>query len=287
MTSAEHSPIAFAGRKIPKIDCHTHIVNPEIRDEYFSRTDGWALVMQFPDSIRPNPLCAETVRSDPRLFMCAAVDLKGDIPSRLREIEPCLARDKIVGLKIYLNYQAGRASDEKLFPVYDFARKHRLTVTFHTGLCSLVLPTDKDLEGSNAIYIEAAARLYPDVNFVIAHLDDPRYDQCVEILSRNENLFSDFSGVYEVGASEVNDVEGTIASFFRILHRKPDMEKKILFGTDFCPPINLDRLEEYELTAERIFAPEDLPSVYYQNCLRAFPRLREYIKIAGGDGSGL
>ncbi|MBR5743312.1 MAG: amidohydrolase family protein, partial [Clostridia bacterium] len=145
MTSAEHGPIGFAAGKIPKIDCHTHIVTPEIRDEYFSRTDGWALVMQFPDSIYPNPLCAETVRSDPRLFMCAAVDLKGDIPSRLREIEPMIERDKIVGLKIYLNYQTGRASDEKLFPVYDFARKHRLTVTFHTGLCSLVLPTDKDL----------------------------------------------------------------------------------------------------------------------------------------------
>ena len=30
-----------------KIDCHTHIINEKIRDEYFSKTDGYAIVMQF------------------------------------------------------------------------------------------------------------------------------------------------------------------------------------------------------------------------------------------------
>ena len=43
-----------------KIDCHTHIINEKMRDEYFSRTDSTALVMQFPDSILQNP---ETVRT--------------------------------------------------------------------------------------------------------------------------------------------------------------------------------------------------------------------------------
>ncbi len=262
-------------KEVPKIDCHTHIVSPEIRDEYFSRTDGWALVMQFPSSIFPNPRCAETVRSDPRLFLCAAVDLKAPIAGQLERIEPRIEEDKIVGLKIYLTYQKGRASDEKMLPVYEFARKNRLTVTFHTGLCSLVLPTDKDLEGSSAAYIELAARAFPDVNFVIAHLDDPRYEECVEILSRNENLFSDVSGVYETGAKEATDVEGTIRNYDRILHSRPGMEKKILYGTDFCPPINLDRIPEYEYTMDSIFPAETRADIYRGNCLRAFPRLRD------------
>ena len=68
--------ISFSRKSVPRIDCHTHIVTPAIRDEYFSRTDGLALVMQLPDPIFPDPQCAETVRSDPRLFLCAAVDLK-------------------------------------------------------------------------------------------------------------------------------------------------------------------------------------------------------------------
>jgi lysyl-tRNA synthetase class 2 len=100
----------------------------------------------------------------------------------LDEIEPDIDAHKIVGLKIYLTYQKGRASDEKLYPVYEFAAKHRLTVTFHTGLCSLVIPTDKDMEGSNAKYVARAARDFPDVNFVIAHMDDPRFTERFETL---------------------------------------------------------------------------------------------------------
>ena len=34
-----------------RIDCHTHIVSREIRDAYFALTDGYALVMQFPEKI--------------------------------------------------------------------------------------------------------------------------------------------------------------------------------------------------------------------------------------------
>ena len=52
----------------PRIDCHTHIISPAIRDEYFHRTQGFALVMQLPSSLMENPQCIQTVLSDPRLF---------------------------------------------------------------------------------------------------------------------------------------------------------------------------------------------------------------------------
>ena len=260
-----------------KIDCHTHIFTPAIRDEYFSRTDGYALVMQMPASIMPNPQCVETVLSDDRLFLNAAVDLKRDIPEQLKSIEPNIEAHKIVGLKIYLTYQRGRANDRRMYPIYEFARRHRLTVTFHTGLCSLVLPTDNDMEGSSAKYIERAARDFPDVSFVIAHLDDPRFTECAAILARNDNLYSDVSGAYETGTKEGSDVDGAIEIFKAAILSQKGLESKILYGTDFCPPINLAQLDEYDTTIERIFRPEDRDAVYYENCLRAFPRLKDYI----------
>ena len=260
-----------------KIDCHTHIVTPKIRDEYFSRTDGYALVMQMPDSIMPNPQCVETVLSDDRLFLNAAIDLKQPIQPQLERIGGNIEAHQIVGLKIYLTYQRGRADDSRMIPIYEFARKHRLTVTFHTGLCSLVLPTDNDMEGSSAKYIEKAAKEFPDVNFVIAHLDDPRFEECVRIIARNDNLYSDVSGAYETGTKEGGDVDGAIEIFKNAILSQPSTEKKILYGTDFCPPINLSQIDEYDTTIERIFRPEDHDAIYYQNCLRAFPLLREYI----------
>lgn len=43
-----------------KIDCHTHIYNEQIRAEYFSRTSGYAIVMQlqsasWPTQTAPKP----------------------------------------------------------------------------------------------------------------------------------------------------------------------------------------------------------------------------------------
>ena len=264
-------------KQIKKIDCHTHIWTPGIRDEYCSRTDGLALVMQMPESIFPNPQCVETVLSDPRLFLCACVDLKKPIPPQLDEIEPDIDAHKIVGLKIYLTYQKGRASDEKLYPVYEFAAKHRLTVTFHTGLCSLVIPTDNDMEGSNAKYVARAARDFPDVNFVIAHMDDPRFTECVRIVHEHDNLFTDISGAYETGTKEAADIDKAIRIFSDAVDSQPDMYKKILYGTDFCPPINLSQLDEYDLSIEKMFPRTAFDAVYFENCLRAVPRLINYI----------
>lgn len=264
--------------KSKKIDCHTHIVSPEIREEYFRRTTGSALVMQFPESILKNPDCIRTVQEDDRLFLCACVDLKRPIPPQLSLIGENLERWKVVGLKIYLSYQSSRANDPPLYPIYEFAAQHQLTVTFHTGLCSLVLPSDQDIEGSAACYIAKAAEDFPKVNFVVAHMDDPRFTECIRIVSEHENMYTDFSGAYETGTKEGNDVEGAIATFGAAIHSKPGMERKILYGTDFCPPINLAQLEEYEISIAKIFPPEDFPLVYFENCLRAFPRLKKYIE---------
>lgn len=264
-----------------KIDCHTHIVNEEIRREYFSRTDGYAIVMEFIDQFHVPGMAHDpfsTVKADGRLFLCPAIDLRRDIPDQLSRVEKMLGEYPIVGLKIYLTYQAGRADDERMTPIYDFARKHRLSVTYHTGSCALTLPSDNALEDSNALYVQNVAKRYPDVNFIVAHMDDPRYDACIRILHEQPNMFSDFSGAYEPGTPEGSSMDWAIDTFARAIHQFPDTYRQILYGTDFCPPINLEAIEDYDVTIERIFTPDQFEAVYSQNCLRAFPRLAEFLK---------
>ena len=239
--------------------------------------------MQFPEKIFKNPECIETVRGDDRLFLSACVDRQAPIPPQLRAIEAHLDDWKVVGLKLYLSYQQGRASDRELYPVYEFAARHDLTVTFHTGLCSLVLPSDNDVEGSSAKYIAKAAEDFPTVNFVIAHMDDPRFMECIRIVAEHDNLYTDFSGAYETGTKEGNDVEAAIETFGKAIHSQPGTERKILYGTDFCPPINLAQLTEYDYSIAKIFSPEDFPLIYYENCLRAFPRLQKFLEARETD----
>lgn len=56
-----------------------------------------------------------------------------------------------------------------------------------------------------------------------------------------------------------------------------DTYKQIVYGTDFCPPINLSAIDEYEYTISKIFTPDKFEDIYWNNCLRAFPKIKEYI----------
>ena len=256
-----------------RIDCHTHIINENVRNEYFSRADQIAFVMQFPESILANPDTVRTVQSDPRLFLCACVDLSKRIPAQLRNIEAHLDDWKVVGLKIYTSYQKAKATDRRLQQVYGFAQRHKLTVTFHTGLCSLVLPSDQDVEGSSARYIAKVAERYPDVNFVAAHMDDPHMAECCRLCAGHANLFTDFSGLFEEGYED--DWNVLVAQYGGAI-REAGCQGQILYGTDFCPPIGLTDIERFDEFAAEIFTPEELEGFSYKNALRAFPRLAAF-----------
>lgn len=263
-----------------KIDCHTHIVNQSYCREYFARTDGYAIVMEFAESLAAGRILDDswkTVKGEHRLFLCPCIDLRTDIPPQLERIRERMEEVPVVGVKIYLTYQAGRADDERMMPIYDFCRQHRLTVTYHTGSCALTLPSDNDMAGSDAKYVARVAELYPDVNFVVAHMDDPRYKACIRILREHPNMYTDFCGAYEPGTKEGSDMEWAIRTFSEAIHQYPESYKQILYGTDFCPDIGLTAIEEYEYTIGRIFRPDQLEAVYRTNCLRAFPRLNDYI----------
>lgn len=264
-----------------RIDCHTHIVSQTIKDEYFSRTNAVAIVMQFPESIFDNSDCVNTVMSDERLVLSPCVDIKRPVAPQLEEIGQNLDRWKVVGLKIYLSYQRGRANDAKMNEIYAFAAANGLAVTFHTGICSLVLPSDGDISGSDIEYIADAAESYPSVSFIAAHMDDPRFDECMKAVSEHSNLYTDFSGAYETGTKEAEDVDGAAGRFREAIKAYPGTERRVLYGTDFCPPISLDQISEYDYTIERIFSPADFDGVYRENCLKAFPRLGKYARECG------
>ena len=61
----------------------------------------------------------------------------------------------------------------------------------------------------------------------------------------------------------------------------PGAYRQILYGTDFCPPIALSAFGEYDETIRRIFAPDQFEDIYWNNPLRAFPRLAEILREKG------
>lgn len=275
--------------KFPRIDCHTHIVNREIYDQYLSTDAGenYALVMEFLPYMATETMpdhSWDLCEGSEKLFLCPSVDIHKDIPMQLAAIEEKMALRpgcRVVGLKIFLSYQTGRADDQRMMPIYDFAKQHGLSVTYHTGLPSYHLPYENDVEGSSVAFVANVARKYPEVNFIVAHMGDPYYDESIQAMHDLPNMFTDFCGAFEPGTEVAADEEGTIEKFAHAIHQYPDTWKQVLYGTDFCPPILLFEIHKYDYTIGKIFPEERFRDIYWNNALRAFPKVAEYLKKKG------
>ena len=275
--------------KFPRIDCHTHIVNREIYDQYLATDAGenYALVMEFLPYMATETMpdhSWDLTEGSEKLFLCPSVDIHQDIPMQLAAIEEKIALRpgcRVVGLKIFLSYQTGRADDERMMPIYDFAKQHGLSVTYHTGLPSYHLPYENDVEGSSVAFVANVARKYPEVNFIVAHMGDPYYDESIQAMHDLPNMFTDFCGAFEPGTEVAADEEGTIEKFAHAIHQYPDTWKQVLYGTDFCPPILLFEIHKYDYTIGKIFPQERFRDIYWNNALRAFPKVAEYLKKKG------
>ncbi len=274
-----------------KIDCHTHIVNREILSQYLQATGGqdYALVMEFLPYMQKPEMPDESWElcdGSKNLFLCPSIDIHRDIPAQLARIEEKMAARpgcRVVGLKIFLAYQTGKADDERMFPIYDFAEAHGLSVTFHTGYPSYHLPYENDMEGCKVKYVANVARRYPNVNFIVAHMGDPIYDESIRDIHGLENMFTDFCGAFEPGTDVAADEEGTIEKFAHAIHQYPDTWRQVLYGTDFCPPILLFEVEKYDYTIAKIFPKERFEDIYRNNALRAFPKLAEFLEKEGAE----
>ena len=272
-----------------KIDCHTHIVNNEISTQYFECPGGgdYAMVMEFLPYMQKENMPDESwdlCDGNKRLFLCPSIDIHKDIFAQLDIIEEKMSQRpgcRVVGLKIFLSYQTGRADDERMMPIYEFAKKHGLTVTFHTGLPSYHLPYENDVEGSRVEYIANIARKYPEVNFVAAHMGDPYYDESIQAMHELPNMFTDFAGAFEPGTEVAADEEGTIDQWAHAINQYPDTYKQIVYGTDFCPPILLFEIDKYDYAIKKIFTEDQFEDIYWNNPLRAFPKAAEYINKKG------
>lgn len=272
-----------------KLDCHTHIVNQQIFDQYtaFDNTGDYALVMEFLPYMATEEMpdhSWDLCDGNPRLFLCPSVDIHKDIPAQLAAIEEKMASRpgcRVVGLKVFLAYQTGKADDDRMMPIYDFARRFGLSVTFHTGYPSYHLPYENDMEGSKVKYVCNVARIYPDVNFIVAHMGDPYYDESIQAMHGLNNVFTDFCGAFEPGTDVAADEEGTIEKFAHAINQYEDTHKQVLYGTDFCPPILLFEVDKYDYTIAKIFSPDKFDDIYWNNPLRAFPKVAEYMNMKG------
>lgn len=270
------------------VDCHTHVNNYHdenvddlrgcvqelLRQMRRNRVDVAIVLTSYKVTAgRPSTRAVvDAVREHPNLFVVAGLSWTSFREEDLEEIRPGVEEGKVKGLKIYPGYEPFYPNDPKLGPAMAFAQEHGLPVMIHSG--DTYTPKGK-LKFSHPLHIDEVAVDHPGVDFVICHIGNPWIRDTMEVLYKNANVYTDFSGLV------LGDFEDRFESYMRKQVQEMLLygvqPEKCLYGTDW--PIA--SMESYlDFMDELKMPPRDRRLVMYENAIRLF-RLPIELPVVG------
>lgn len=272
------------------IDCHTHINNyhkedveslgaclAELRRHMRRNGIDLALVLTSYKVTPGRPstkLVVEATRGMNDVFVIAGLSWTTFHRDQLDEIATFVAEGRVKGLKLYPGYEPFYPSDPKFDPVYEFAAKHRIPVMIHSG--DTYSPSGK-VKFAHPLHVDEVAVDHPDVNFVICHIGNPWIRDCMEVVYKNRNAYTDISGL----------VLGNFSDRFEQYMRKQLQEMllfgvepdKVLFGTDW--PIS--SMESYiEFIDDLALPPKEKRKILFDNSVEVFRLQDEVARLETG-----
>ena len=262
-------------------DCHLHAIKKRDFEIYnqTSKANKWLNIRSIDIEELLKPYDFEEFQDIENMYFLDSVNLnKVDI--ELKKVEEDLKKyQRIVGVKIYLGYQHYYANDERVEQVVLFAKEHNLTVTFH---CGEIFNEDSESEFSpysDAKYLEIFAKKYPEVNFVISHLNWSNFDSAFKLCNEYDNVYTDFSGCNDGETKEARVQQNLkIKEIIETYHKKyPKIYEKIMYGTDFFASC-----DEYNDVSSYLDLVNVLDIDNYQkndimnnNSLKAYPKMKQ------------
>jgi uncharacterized protein len=260
------------------IDCHTHINNYHDEDVESLQTClddlqlqmrrnrvDIALVLTSYKVTPGRPSTGDVVRATrdlKNIFVVAGISYLNPASSDLSEIREYLQDGSVRGLKIYPGYEPFYPNDSKLDPLYRLAADTKAPVMIHSG--DTFSPKGK-VKFSHPLHVDEVAVDHPEVNFVICHIGNPWVRDCMEVVYKNKNVYTDISGL----------VLGNFSDRFEQFMSKQLQEMlvygvepdNVLFGTDW--PIS--SMESYINFMEELKIPEkDKRKILFENSAQLF-----------------
>lgn len=260
------------------IDCHTHLNN--YHDEQLDALDQClarllasmrrnrvdvSLVLTSYKVVPGRPstkTVVDALRSHANLYVVAGISWLRFSDADLDELRRFLEEGSIKGLKLYPGYEPFYPADPKLAPLYALAEEFDVPVMIHCG--DTYSPTGK-IKYSHPINVDEVAVDFPRVKFLICHLGNPWFRDCMEVVYKNDNVYADISGL----------VLGDFSDRFEAYMRKQLQEmmvwgmnpRKVLFGTDW--PIS--SMESYlKFVGELPLPARDKQLLMYENAAQLF-----------------
>jgi predicted TIM-barrel fold metal-dependent hydrolase len=260
------------------IDCHTHVNHYE--DETVEALPGMldrlqltmrrnrvdaALILTSYKVVPGRPstrAVVEATRHLPNLHVIAGISWSTFSQADVDDLKALLDAGALKGLKIYPGYEPFYPADRKLAPAYELAEAYDVPVMIHTG--DTYAKTGK-VKYSHPINVDEAAVDFPNVKFVICHLGNPWFRDCMEVVYKNENVFTDMSGLTLGGFTD--RFEAFMRQQLKEMLLWGVEPTKVLYGTDWP----LITMEAYLQFVEELRLPSrDKDLMLYENAAALF-----------------
>lgn len=137
---------------------------------------------------------AMTINSE-KLYAIGNVEIASFDQNQLEKLCDHLTNKKIIGVKLYLGYEAFYAYDERLFPLYQFCSENGYPVIYHTGV--LEVNYQGAFKHAHPLTIDEVAVQFPDMKIIIAHMGNPWIMDCAAVMLKNQNVYADISGFFD------------------------------------------------------------------------------------------
>jgi hypothetical protein len=260
------------------IDCHTHLNNyhDESSEALSTCLDNLQLEMRrnridiaiVLTSYKVNPgrpstrATIQATRGQKHLRIVAGISIATLSAAVLEELREYLREGSIRGLKLYPGYEPYFPGDPALEPVYALAEEFRVPIMIHSG--DTFTPAGK-LKYAHPLLVDEVAVDHPGVDFIICHLGNPWIRDCMEVVYKNQNVYTDISGLV------LGDFSDRFESFMRKQLQEmlaygvePD---KVLFGTDWP----LASMESYLEFIQELGIPErERRKILWENAAKLF-----------------
>lgn len=262
-------------QKIPIVDCHCHLTNKRLYDEYKEKSYATKIISIRPIKILSNDMEVSTsenwfyelLKEKDDLYGVECIEYGEDIKAQLQRISGRMENcKKIIGIKLYVGYQHFYANDPEIFDVYKFAKKNNLVVVFHGG--DVWDPSNQaQIKYTHPSYVDEVATYFPKVKFVISHFAFPYILETGMVVHKNQNVYTDISGILDNGLTSkyfVDDIK-------KVLSYYPEIINKIMHGSDFCgnqTPLN--NTIEYQLFVRNNFTDEEAELIFHKNAEKLY-----------------
>lgn len=204
----------------------------------------------------------DATRDLPNIHVIAGLSWRTFSDADVVELRGMLQAGEIKGLKIYPGYEPFYPADPKFAAAYHLAAEFDVPVMIHCG--DTYAPTGK-VKYAHPLHVDDVAVDFRATRFLICHLGNPWFRDCMEVVYKNDNVYTDISGL-TLGAFE-DRFEAYMRQQLKEMLAWGMNPEKVLYGTDWP----LATMESYlEFVEELALNPHDRARMMWRNAAQLF-----------------